>query len=119
MAPIVLPPIHSSLFDALNPTNGRFAKEFEEIDKPIVEMLTESLQQYISLSQYNQRVSLENENAIVDESNGSIYIGEVSSRNTGYRHKHGKGKLTYPNGDVFEGEFKFDNYHGRGKENIR
>jgi hypothetical protein len=28
--------------------------------------------------------------------------------------KHGSGKETWPNGDLYEGEFKLDVFHGKG-----
>ena len=40
---------------------------------------------------------------------GSTYVGEVKGK-----RPHGKGKKTFPNGDVYEGEFKDGSITGKG-----
>ena len=40
-----------------------------------------------------------------------VYEGEVNEKN----EKHGQGKMTWTNGDVYEGEWKDDEEHGKGK----
>ncbi len=42
---------------------------------------------------------------------GYKYKGTVNAEN---QKKHGKGKITGPNGYIYEGEFKNDKYHGKG-----
>ena len=42
---------------------------------------------------------------------GSKYVGSVNAAN---EKKHGKGKLTFVDGFVYEGQFKNDKYHGKG-----
>ena len=40
-----------------------------------------------------------------------VYEGEVNEEN----ERHGKGKMTWTNGDVYEGEWKDNKEHGKGK----
>jgi hypothetical protein len=42
-------------------------------------------------------------------SNGSVYVGKFLNG-----EKHGKGKLTFVSGEVYEGDFEFDNFNGFG-----
>ena len=42
--------------------------------------------------------------------NGRVYNGEFKDDKM-----NGRGNMTWPNGKVYEGEFKDDNMHGRGK----
>ena len=39
-------------------------------------------------------------------SNYTVYLGEVQLDKSGCTMRHGKGKLSYSNGDTFEGEFR-------------
>ena len=39
-----------------------------------------------------------------------MYVGWIRRE-----QKHGPGKIMYSNGEVFEGEFKFDKMNGKGK----
>ena len=42
--------------------------------------------------------------------NGNMYEGEFKDD-----MKHGEGKFTYANGDVYEGDYADDEAHGKGK----
>ena len=46
--------------------------------------------------------------------NGDVYEGTMF-RSDNRRIKHGIGKMTYKNGDVYSGCWKNDTYHGKGK----
>ena len=47
---------------------------------------------------------------------GNIYEGEWSRLNRGPKElPHGKGKMTYPNGDVYEGDFHYGRKWSNGK----
>lgn len=39
--------------------------------------------------------------------NGSVYVGKFVNG-----EKHGRGKLTFVSGEVYEGDFEFDNFNG-------
>ena len=48
---------------------------------------------------------------IVDnDDDNDVYLGERNEKN----EKHGKGKMTYSNGDVYDGEWKNNKRHGEG-----
>jgi hypothetical protein len=47
---------------------------------------------------------------------GDIYEGEVASSGTRVNGKpHGKGKLTYADGEIYEGGFVDGEFQGKGK----
>lgn len=48
----------------------------------------------------------------ITSTDGGVYVGEV----TGLDTLHGKGKVNFPDGYVYEGEFKNNKYHGQGKQ---
>ena len=41
--------------------------------------------------------------------NGSVYVGNFLNG-----EKHGFGKITFITGEIYEGEFEFDDFNGRG-----
>ena len=44
-------------------------------------------------------------------SDGSVYDGPTND----VGERHGKGRLTFANGDVYEGDFAHDQMHGQGR----
>jgi hypothetical protein len=52
----------------------------------------------------------EEEDQRLELEGGLVYIGKIVGG-----QPHGQGKLTWPNGDVYEGIFKYGKRHGLGK----
>ena len=44
----------------------------------------------------------------------ALEVGYVGERDTSGRRRHGRGKMTFESGDVYEGEYKDDKQSGRG-----
>ena len=56
----------------------------------------------------------------VEYGDGSVYVGDYKrtislSKPFSAEMRHGKGKMTYPDGVIVEGDFKRDSLHGIGK----
>lgn len=49
----------------------------------------------------------------IEYSNGKVYVGEIEVTNF---KRHGKGVLTFMNGDRFDGHWIDDNKHGHGQD---
>lgn len=89
---LVVPPLIHEWEKILDPKDGKLTNEEE--DRPKIEGLVEALQPYM-ISRYIQ--------------NG--YDSEQNEEG----HRHGRGKMKYINGDVYNGEWKNNLRHGVGE----
>ena len=46
---------------------------------------------------------------------GAVYTGEFTHRN-GRHYRHGRGRIEFPNGDWYDGGWRYDQRHGQGEE---
>jgi hypothetical protein len=89
MQPVVLPPMNNSWFDMYTPECGKLTKESDRVH---VKLLVDAI-----------RGSIERTDA--------KYEGEYNEEGK----RHGKGKYTFADGRVYEGDWKDDMRNGRGR----
>lgn len=90
VAPWALPPLQYTYFKEFNPLLGLLSKEQ---DRSKIEYLINELKPYIK------------------EIDSNAYAGEVDEAG----NPHGRGELSYTNGEIYEGEFVHGLREGRGK----
>jgi hypothetical protein len=110
--PFILPPFQSTWFEHFHPLNGELTKES---DKPIIEKLLESLQPYMRpvtagyVGQRNEEGKMDGQGTF-HYPDGSVYEGQWKGD-----EREGKGKYRYPSGSVYEGDWKENKIHGSGR----
>ena len=112
MQPVVLPPLNNSWFDMYTPESGKLTKESDRVH---VKLLVDAIRGSIERTEekyegeYNEEGKRHGKGKYT-YANGNVYEGDFQDGK-----RHGKGKFTYASGSVYEGDWKDDNFHGKGK----